>query len=115
MQQHGRADADRVALHRGDQRLFRFAEVSDEAERRTFLAISAVGLRSEVGQVVAGKLSPSPWNSTTLMALSVSARSRLSDSASYIAPVSAFFFSGRCNVRTRMPSISSAFTCSFIG
>ena len=26
-----------------------------------------------------------------------------------------FFFSGRCNVRTRMPSISSAFTCSFIG
>src|SRR6266478_420132 len=75
------------------------------------LACAAKSARS----LPAVKLSPSPWNSTTLMALSVSARSRLSDSASYIAPVSAFFFSGRCNVRTRMPSVSSAFTCSFIG
>src|SRR6185312_12703313 len=60
------------------------------------------------------KLSPSPWNRTTLMDGSVSARSTASDSTWYMALVRAFFLSGRCSVRIRIPFSTSIFTCSLM-
>src|SRR5471030_2845841 len=47
------------------------------------------------------KVSPDPLSSTTRMADSSSARWNASTTARYIAPVSAFFFSGRLNRTSR--------------
>ena len=54
MQEHGRADADRDALHGGDDRLFAACERMQEGDR--LIAEPAAGLRRllEILQIVAG-------------------------------------------------------------
>src|SRR5947209_8000483 len=82
-----------------------WAGLSTALSPRAWLAKSARSLP-------AVKLSPSPWNTMTRTDGSSSALLSASDRALYMAPVSAFFFSGRCNVNVRTPSDISLFTCS---
>src|SRR5262245_61247970 len=55
MQQHGRADADGIALHGGNQRLAGLADGFDEAMSGAVAGALAAGLACEVRQIVAGR------------------------------------------------------------
>ena len=55
MQQHRGADADRVALHGGNQRTGGLAEIADEAMGLGFAGVLAAGLGAEIGKVIAGR------------------------------------------------------------
>ena len=55
MQQHRGADADRIALHGGDQRAGGFAEIADESKRLAFAGVLTVRLGAEIGKVVSGR------------------------------------------------------------
>ena len=53
VKQHGRADADAIAVNRGDDR--RFAVASARSSRHTGISLVAAGARlQEIGEVVAG-------------------------------------------------------------
>lgn len=110
MQQHRRADANRVSLHSGNKRLRGPGESPDISEGRTLGFIISRPF-SEVAQVVAGgevdsltleQDSPCPW--------SLSALSRVSARAEYISLLSAFIFSGRANVSVSTPFDTSTLT-----
>src|SRR5215470_1084474 len=85
----------------------RWTGLSTAPSWRAWLAKSARSLP-------AVKLSRSPWNRTTRMDGSASTRLSALGNASYMAPVSVFFFSGRPNVSVMTPSAMSVLTCSAI-
>ena len=55
MEQHCGADADSVALHGGNKRTGRLAEIADESKRLALASVLAVRLGAEIGEVVAGR------------------------------------------------------------
>ncbi len=55
MQQHRGADAYRVALHGGDQRTGRLAEIADEAMCLALAGVLAIRLGAEIGEIVSGR------------------------------------------------------------
>ena len=101
MEAERRPDPDRLTLDGGDQRLFECREPADEPPGRGVANVAragggADGDGEEIADVVAGGEDPAaPLRTSAPTSGSRSASSNASISASYIAPVSAFFFSGR--------------------
>jgi hypothetical protein len=55
MEQHRGADADRVALHGGNERTSGLAEIADKPMRLRLSGVLAIGLGAEIGKVISSR------------------------------------------------------------
>ena len=109
-----RSDADREAVDRRDQRLFELGELADEPRRRK-VARRARRDGEKIAKVVSGgEHAPlAAQHEERRRSASRSAASKASISASYIAPVIAFFFCGRAKA-AHMTAPSRPTSISFV-
>ena len=98
MQHHGRANADCKTIDRRDERRLACRERLDESKGREIPPAAPLASRKSPISLPAVNMPPDPANTTAPIDGSRPACRKASVAAKYMAPVSAFFLSGRSKV-----------------